>query len=59
MSIKDLVYFLAKYAKVLLMDKKKFEKLRRAEAELAYAKPRRAAKLTGKIVKWKGQVFDE
>ena len=50
---------MAKYAKVLLMDKKKFEKLRRAEAELAYAKPRRAAKLTGKIVKWKGQVFDE
>ena len=41
------------------MDKKKtFEKMRKAEAELAYAKPRRVAKLTGKIVKWKGQVFD-
>ena len=39
--------------------KKLFEKLRRAEAELVYASPSRAAKLTGKIVKWKGQVFDE
>lgn len=40
-------------------EKKLYEKLRRAEAELVYATPSRAAKLTNKIVKWKGQVFDE
>lgn len=39
--------------------KKLFEKLRKAEAELVYASPTRAAKLANKIVKWKGQVFDE
>ena len=39
--------------------KKLFEKLRKAEDELVYATPARAAKLVGKIVKWKGQVFDE
>lgn len=39
--------------------KKLFKKLRDAEAELAYATPARAAKLAGKIVKWKGQVFDK
>lgn len=39
--------------------KKLYKKLRLAEAELVYASPARAAKLTGKIVKWKGQVFDE
>lgn len=39
--------------------KKLFEKLRLAEEELIYATPSRAAKLTGKIAKWKGQVFDE
>ena len=39
--------------------KKLFEKLRKAEAELIYASPPRAAKLANKIVKWKGQVFDE
>lgn len=33
--------------------------MRRAEEELVYASPARAAKLTDKIVKWKGQVFDE
>lgn len=36
-----------------------FKKLRSAEEELVYATPTRAAKLTNKIVKWKGQVFDE
>ena len=39
--------------------KKLFKKLRKAEAELVCASPPRAAKLANKIVKWKGQVFDE
>ena len=34
-------------------------KIRNAEAVLIYASPADAAKLTKKIVKWKGQVFDE
>jgi hypothetical protein len=42
---------------------KKIEKLwikiRKSEAALIYASPAQAAKLTKKIVKWKGQVFDE
>ncbi len=42
---------------------KKIEKLitriRKAETVLIYASPSTAAKLTKKIVKWKGQVFDE
>ena len=38
---------------------KKLKKIREYEAELVYATPSRAAKLTGKIVKWKAQVFDE
>ena len=43
-----------------MSDKKKLlKKLREAEAELVYANPTRAAKLTGKIVKWKGQVSNE
>lgn len=43
------------------MDKREklFKKIRRFEAEIAYAKPSRVAKLTSKIVKWKAQVFDE
>jgi hypothetical protein len=39
--------------------KKLFQKLRKAEKELLVASPKRAAFLTAKIVKWKGQVFDE
>ena len=39
--------------------KKLLVELRKAEAELIYASPARAAKLTNKIVKWKGQVFNE
>lgn len=35
------------------------QKIRKSEAELAYADPVRAAKLTSKIVKWKARVFDE
>ena len=38
--------------------KKLFKKLRKAEKELLVAPPKEAAKLTAKIVKWKGQVFD-
>jgi hypothetical protein len=38
--------------------KRIFEKMRRAEAELAYAPPSRAASLTAKIVKWKAEIFD-
>lgn len=34
------------------------KKIRSAEAELVYADPKRAAKLTNKIVKWKATVFD-
>ena len=34
------------------------EKIRKCEAELAYAPPSRVAKLTGKIVKWKAELFD-
>ncbi len=41
-----------------MKDKKKlWEKLRKAEAELVYADPARAAKLTNKIVKWKTEVL--
>jgi hypothetical protein len=39
--------------------KKKLQQIRRWEEELASSTPARAAKLTAKIVKWKGQVFDE
>ena len=39
--------------------KKLFQKLRKAERELIYASPARAAKLANKIVKWKGQVCDK
>lgn len=43
-----------------MYDKRKLmKKLRKAEAELVYANPTRAAKLTDKIVKWKGQVSNE
>ncbi|MBQ8429378.1 MAG: hypothetical protein IJX30_04720 [Clostridia bacterium] len=43
-----------------MSDKKKLlKKLRKAEAELVYANPTRAAHLTGKIVKWKGQVSNK
>ena len=42
-----------------MMKKRLLEKIRRFEAELAWASPARAAKITTKIVKWKGQVFDE
>jgi hypothetical protein len=38
--------------------KKLMDKIRRYEAELAYATPSRAAKLTGKLVKWKADIFD-
>lgn len=38
---------------------KLWKKIRRSESELVYADPARAAKLTGKIVKWKGQVFGQ
>lgn len=34
-------------------------KIRFAEEKMVYATPAETAKLTGKIVKWKGQVFDE
>ena len=34
-------------------------KIRKSEAAIIYASPSKAAKLTKKIVKWKGQVFDE
>lgn len=34
-----------------------FEKIRRCEAEIAYADPARTAKLTSKIVKWKARVL--
>lgn len=34
------------------------EKIRKLEKELLSASPPKAAKLTKKIVKWKGQVFD-
>jgi hypothetical protein len=39
--------------------KKKLQQIRRWEEELASSTPARAAKLTTKIVKWKGQVLDE
>lgn len=38
--------------------KKILEKIRRSEAELAYATPARAAKLTSRIVRLKNTVFD-
>jgi hypothetical protein len=38
--------------------KKLMDKIRRYEAELAYAPPSRAAKLTSKLVKWKADIFD-
>ncbi|MBR2375920.1 MAG: hypothetical protein IKA88_06495 [Clostridia bacterium] len=34
------------------------QKIRKAEAEIASASPDHAAKLTGKIVRWKANVFD-
>ena len=37
---------------------KMLKKIRNAETELVYADPKRAAKLTNKIVKWKATVFD-
>ncbi len=43
------------------MNKKKklWKKIQEYEKELLAASPDKAAKLTPKIVKWKGQVFDE
>ncbi len=42
------------------MDRQKnLQKIRKAEAELAYAPPAKAAKLTGKIVRLKATLFDE
>ena len=38
--------------------KKYMDKIRQWEAELAYATPSRAAKLTGKLAKWKAEIFD-
>lgn len=38
---------------------KLLQKIRLAEQKIPFANPAEAAKLTGKIVKWKGQVFDE
>ena len=42
------------------MDKQKsmLEKIRQKEEELAFASPRRAAKLTSEIVRLKATVFD-
>ena len=37
--------------------KRKFEKLKKAEEELTYASPKRAAKLTEKIVRIKSEMF--
>ena len=37
---------------------KLLNKIRRYEEELVYATPSRVAKITGKIVKWKAEVFD-
>lgn len=37
---------------------KLYKKLRLCERELLTAAPARAAKLTVKITKWKGEVFD-
>lgn len=37
---------------------KLYRKLRQYESELLTATPARAAKLTVKITKWKGEVFD-
>ena len=42
-----------------MKDKRKlYEKIRRCEREVLVASPRRAAKLTVKLNKWKGEVFD-
>ena len=42
-----------------MKDRKKIlDKIRKCEAELVYATPSRVAKLTGKIVKWKAELFD-
>ncbi|MBQ8323336.1 MAG: hypothetical protein IJX91_05155 [Clostridia bacterium] len=38
--------------------KKTMQRIRKAEAELSYATPARAAKLAGKIVRLKATVFD-
>ncbi len=38
---------------------KLWKKIRKAEEKLLVATPEEAANLTKKIVKWKGQVFDE
>ena len=37
---------------------KMYKKLRQYEKEVLISPPRRAAKLTVKIVKWKAEVFD-
>lgn len=37
---------------------KAMRRLRKMEAELAYASPKKAASLTGKIVRLKATVFD-
>ena len=39
--------------------KRKFEQLKKAEEELTYATPKRAAKLTEKIVRIKSQMFTD
>jgi hypothetical protein len=38
--------------------KRKMQEIRQKEAELAFASPRRAAKLTSEIVRLKATVFD-
>lgn len=38
---------------------KMLRKIRKAEAELVYATPPRAARLASKLVKWKATVFDK
>jgi hypothetical protein len=39
--------------------KKLLEKLRNAEAELVYATPKRAAKLSQQIVRWKWSILNQ
>jgi len=38
-------------------EKKALQRIRKAEAELAYATPERAAYLVHRIVRWKATVF--
>ena len=38
---------------------KRLQAIRRMEAELAYATPSRAATLTGKLVKARGELFSD